>query len=192
MFDGYVFLDLETTGLVPKTCAILEVGILVTDKSFNKLGTFSEVAYFDFDRHRGTIPLIVQEMHDKNNLWKECKESQRSLRQVELDALSFLEGGEWLNQRLTGNTINFDRAFLALHMPELHDAFHYRNYDVSTLRGLFANYNWPADVSPDASGHRALSDCYESMNTFQVYCRSINQAFNEAKWAQNHVCRVET
>lgn len=187
-FDGYVFVDLETTGLDPNTCDILEVGILVVDKRFNTLATFQEVAFFDFDKHRGSIPQVVQEMHHLNGLWDECKNSQRSLRQVELDALSFLEGGEWMNERLSGSTINFDRSFLARHMPQLHEAFHYRNYDVSTLKGLFEKYDWPKPNPAADTEHRALPDCYDSMVYLRGYTQKINQAFNWENWADHHVC----
>lgn len=158
----YVFLDLETTGLDPNLSDILEVGIVVYDKNFNKLGVFSEVAHYRHpDKNPSTwIDPFVVNMHTMNGLWDECDASQRSLRQIELDAIEFLKAGGWIKQPLAGSTINFDRSFLQTHMLKLHDVFHYRNIDVSSFKNVWNMYDMPELVSNNAeSNHRAVVDC---------------------------------
>ena len=164
----YVFLDLETTGLDPNLSDILEVGIVVYDKNFNKLGVFNEVAHY---RHPNTnssacnpwVDPHVIDMHTKNGLWTECDASQRSLRQVERDAIEFLKAGGWEKQPLAGSTINFDRSFLQTHMLKLHDVFHYRNIDVSSFKNIWKMYDMPElQANEKKEAHRAVPDCEES------------------------------
>lgn len=161
----YVFVDLETTGLDPNLSDILEVGIVVYDKNFNKLGVFSEVAHYRHpDKNPSTWidPFVVQ-MHTKNGLWDECDASQHSLRQVELDAIEFLKAGGWVRQPLAGSTINFDRSFLQRHMLKLHDTFHYRNIDVSSFKNVWKMYDMPElRANEKKEAHRAIPDCEES------------------------------
>lgn len=161
----YVFLDLETTGLDPNLCDILEVGIVVYDKNFNKLGVFSEVAHY---RHPSTQPNtwidpFVIKMHTENGLWDEANTAPNSLRAVEEHAIEFLKAGEWTKLPLSGSTINFDRSFLQKHLTRLHDIFHYRNIDVSSFKNVWKMYDMPELVAIKPSNkHRAVADCEES------------------------------
>lgn len=159
----YVFLDIETTGLDPKIGDVLEVGMVVYDNNFNKLGVFSEVAHFSYAPNMTWIDDFVVEMHTKNGLWEECRNSNRSLRAVELDAIEFLMASGWNGQPMAGSTINFDRAWLEHHLPKLAAKFHYRNIDVSTMKNLWTMYEMPelqANIKKEA--HRAVADCEES------------------------------
>lgn len=161
----YVFLDLETTGLDPNLCDILEVGIVVYDKNFNKLGVFNGVAHYrDPRRDNPTwIDPYVLEMHTKNGLWDECDHSGNSLKAVELAAIEFLKEGGWDKLPMCGSTINFDRSFLAHHMVRLHDIFHYRNIDVSSFKSVWRMYGMPdLETIEAASNHRAVADCEDS------------------------------
>ena len=161
----YVFVDLETSGLDPNLCDILEVGIVVYDKNFNKLGVFGEVAHYRDPRRVGNdlIHPTVIEMHTKNGLWDEAHQSGNSLRAVELAAIEFLEASGWNKQPMAGSTISFDRSFLARHMPKLNDTFHYRNVDVSTLKNLWKMYDMPElQANEKKEVHRAVPDCEES------------------------------
>jgi oligoribonuclease len=179
-FDGFVFVDLETTGLDEDLCEILELGILVTDKNFNVLGEFSEVCYFDLELSKNGIDDFVIQMHEKNGLWNACAKAVTSRLGVEKAAIEFLEGGGWTQQPLTGSTISFDRGFLKVHMPRLEGVFHYRNIDVSSLKGLFNKFGWPRTPSEYESynPHRSLSDCYDTMRDLRSYTEAIDRGMN--------------
>ena len=173
-FDGFVFLDLETTGLDPVLDSILEVGILVTDKEFQTIVEFSQVCYFDLELNKNSIDEVVLEMHTKNGLWEECGKSELNFLKVEEEAIKFLKDGGWDKQPLAGNTINFDRSFLHAQMPRLESTFHYRNFDVSTVRQLFAKFGWawpPAKENPAA--HRGLADCHDSKQELHYFVNEI-------------------
>lgn len=161
----YVFVDLETTGLEPDLNDILEVGIVVYDKNFNKLGVFNEVAHYRHpDKNPSTwVDPYVVDMHNKNGLWDACEASSHSLRWIETEAVEFLKSNGWTKLPLAGSTINFDRSFLAHRMRRLHDVFHYRNIDVSTLKNLWKMYDMPNLTSNEKkNAHRAVADCEES------------------------------
>lgn len=179
----YVFLDLETTGLDPNLSDILEVGIVVYDKNFNKLGVFNEVAHYRHpDKNPSTwVDLFVINMHTKNGLWDECDASQRSLRQVEHDAIEFLKAGGWENQPLAGSTINFDRSFLRTHMLKLHDCFHYRNIDVSSFKNVWKMYDMPElQANKKGEAHRAVPDCEESAMSLLAMLTELEFPLNVA------------
>lgn len=179
----YVFLDLETTGLDPKLCDILEVGIVIYDKNFNKLAVFNEVAHYPDPRRSDStwIDPFVIDMHTKNGLWDAAYSSGNSLRAVEKAAIEFLKEGGWDKQPMAGSTINFDRSFLAQHMPALNEVFHYRNIDVSTLKNLWAMYELPALQSLAPAGtHRAVADCEDSAMSLLAMLSELEFPLNVA------------
>jgi len=188
MFDGFVVLDIETTGLDPALDSILEVGILVIDKRFEKIAEFSEVCYFDFELSKSGIDGFVQNMHENNGLWAECAKSQRGRPGIEREAIKFLTDGGWAGQPMTGSTINFDRSFLQMHMPTLEKTFHYRNIDISTLKGLFNKFKWDVNKPKSEDAHRALPDCYDSAAELRAYVKAMGAAFDAMEWADNHDC----
>ena len=180
---NYVFVDLETSGLDPELCDILEVGIVVYDKNFNKLAVFNEVAHFYDPRRKDStwIDPFVIDMHTKNGLWDECHSSGNSLKAVEQAAVEFLKESGWDKQPMAGSTISFDRAFLKKHMPKLEATFHYRNIDVSTLKILWNMYGLePLKANVPVGTHRAISDCDDSAMSLLAMLTELEFPLNVA------------
>ena len=71
---------------------------------------------------------------------------------------------------MCGNTIGQDRRFLFNYMIDLHDFFHYRNIDVSTLKELARR--WKPELldgfNKDGS-HKAIEDIRESIDEMKYY-----------------------
>jgi oligoribonuclease len=67
-----------------------------------------------------------------------------------------------------------DRHFLWRRMPRLHDFFHYRNVDVSTLKELLRRW-YPSRFAPPkkAESHVALADVRESIEELRYYRRAF-------------------
>lgn len=189
-FNGYVFVDVETTGLDKNLDILLELGIYVTDDQFNPLGAFAEVMYFDYELSKNAIGKFVQEMHEKNGLWIECAQSQNSRRGVEKAAIQFLEAFDWdEKQPMAGSTVQFDRGFLSTQMPSLEAKFHYRNIDISSLKGVWSKYDWLMnDWDGGKKLHRSLPDCEDSANELKSYIKSMRRLYNAAEFGSNHVC----
>jgi len=105
-----VFCDIETTGLEPSECDVLEVASIITDDALNELARFQRVIYSPFAAriveladvgnnaldihnlltgfHRPN--LIPIDMHLKNGLWKECVYGQ-ALDTVDRDFAAFIK-----------------------------------------------------------------------------------------------------
>ncbi len=171
----YVILDLETTGTDPNLDTILEVGIVVTDDNFDPVETFKRVIHWDelmeLDESLiipDSVDDFVLEMHSKNGLWEESYASHNTMRSVEQDCIEFLTKMGAKTQELTGNTINFDRAFLHKYMPKLEAQFHYRNIDISTLKVLGNKFGIPT-APKNPAAHRGVSDCLDSILELEHY-----------------------
>lgn len=157
------FIDLETTGLNPKEDQILEVAIVFTNPWLDAQGEVSCLV-------KPSRPLVmtpfVAAMHAKSGLLQEINDN---IGVLELEgALTFLLlhplwsalGGK--KPRLCGYNPQFDRSFLREQMPRLHDAFHYRSVDTSTLTWALRNWGEKNHEEPKSEGdkHRALPDCH--------------------------------
>jgi oligoribonuclease len=71
---------------------------------------------------------------------------------------------------LCGNSIGQDRRFLVRYMPALHDYFHYRSIDVSSVKELARR--WRPEVLDGvvkSGAHLALDDIRESIDELRHY-----------------------
>lgn len=158
----YLWVDIETTGLDPENDKILEIAM-----ETNTLTEFADfhflLSYKDFNTDDFTETAL--KMHTKNHLIEDLQLDMREqemkvattyeevLRSVEDEICAELEriGIEKKSLILAGSSVQFDRAFLTKQMPKFAKYFHYRNFDVRTLR-LFFNLPTPKRF------HRALQD----------------------------------
>ncbi len=162
------WLDLETTGLDPMKCSILEVayGISTLEDPF----TLTERGNFTIHHMRrkddGVDPFVV-EMHTKNGLWEECQAASLSMRDVEIGLLGIVpDVSDWEDKpTLAGNCVGFDHGFLKVYAPKLAARFHYRYYDVSSVK-LFCRSLGMTKL-PSGDTHRAADDVTESIGHAQ-------------------------
>ena len=73
-----LWVDLETTGLDPMRCLLLEVGLLLTDDRGLELAATSVVLGYPDVRHRVREP-VVRDMHDARGLFDEVERSRVQL-----------------------------------------------------------------------------------------------------------------
>ena len=174
------WLDLETTGLDPKECAILEIGIMVTTDDLTRVAQFQALVHplLDSVRYPGYArsPKLedgAMELHKRTGIYEMSFDAQ-SLEQVSQWARSFV-----LNQEtdadgrrlLAGSTVHFDRAFLDVHMPQLSKLFHYRHLDVSAIKEAARIFRPEVYASrPKARAeHRAIPDIEDSIAELRHY-----------------------
>jgi oligoribonuclease len=161
-----VTVDLETTGLEPDDCAILEIAATLSadEAPTEVIGSISLVLFFAGDPN--DCDPVVTEMHAKNGLWAECRASRLMCSAAQRKMLDWLPPVESLQEgevlTLTGSTVHFDLAFLKRHMPELAARFHYRILDVSSVKRFCSDLGMPK--LPKVEAHRALPDCLESLD----------------------------
>ena len=159
---SFCALDLETTGLNPKTDHIIEIGL--------QLFTLGEIGetYSTLVKPAKRIPNNISLLTGIKN--KDVKEAP-SIEDIAEDIRSFI--GE---HTIVGHNIRFDLSFLASHGLKLKNNsfdtldFSYMmipNAPNHTLGGLADYLNLTQENS-----HRALSDSITSMNLFKTLSRS--------------------
>jgi oligoribonuclease (3'-5' exoribonuclease) len=161
MNANLTWIDLETDGLLPGKCTILEVGLIVTTPSLTVLEEQSWlVQHPDVEALFEGASARVQQMHLDNGLWAELL-AGGGRPVAEVDRLCFeaitRNGGQ--RGPLCGFNPSFDREFLQAYMPKTANALHYRLFDLRAF--AWAGEWWGSYVFPLAAGqaHRALADC---------------------------------
>lgn len=165
-----VWIDLEMSGLDPRTCQILEIATLVTDADLNVLAEGPELIVHQPDAVLDAMDTWCTEHHGASGLTAAVRASKVSLADAEAQTLEFLREHTTSGASpLCGNSIWQDRRFIVAGMPELDAFLHYRLVDVSTIKELARR--WYPDVSapPKAESHRALGDIRESIAELRFY-----------------------
>ncbi|WP_423185526.1 oligoribonuclease [Alishewanella sp. d11] len=168
-----VWLDLEMTGLEPKTDVILEMATIVTDSQLNILAEGPVFAIKTSDAVLDNMSEWCVEQHGKSGLTARCRASEVTLAEAEAQTIAFLS--QYVSpgkSPMCGNSIGQDRRFLAEYAPTLEAFFHYRNLDVSTVKELARR--WHPEVLKQvqkSSSHLALDDIRESIAELVTYRR---------------------
>ncbi len=173
--SNLVWMDLEMTGLDPKTCTILEVATLITDKDLNLIAQGPTLAIHQEESVLAAMDDWNKEHHGNSGLLKAVRGSQISLAEAEQMTLDFIAlhcGPK--KSPLCGNTIYQDRRFLTEYMPKLESYLHYRLVDVSTIKELVKRWYGPEFQAPlKKQTHKALEDILETIEELKFYRRTV-------------------
>jgi oligoribonuclease len=158
-----LWLDLETTGLDPRDCKVLEIAVMRADISepFSALPLYSAVIQ---SPPYLALSSFIRDMHTKNGLLMECaapgavriEEAEAALLDLVPEAASRSE-----MPVLAGSSIHFDHEFLKVHMPTFEKRLSHRHYDVSAVKLFCESIGMPK--LPKAEAHRAQADVLESI-----------------------------
>lgn len=165
-----VWCDLEMTGLEVDTCAIIEMGIVITGPDLKPIAEFERAIWQPEDVLARMEP-FVKNMHTQNGLLERVRRSDTSLRSAEKEALhlvsQYCDMGEGI---LAGNSIHTDRSFISRYMPAFDRYLHYRMVDVSSIKMLTRAWfpNAPGRSKVDAA-HTVLSDLRASIGELSYY-----------------------
>lgn len=168
--DRLVWIDLEMTGLYPEENTIIEIATIVTEADLSVVAEGPSLAIDVGQDELAKMDDWNVEHHTANGLLERIAKEGVSMGEAERATLAFLEqhcrSGA---SPLCGNTIGQDRRFLRRYMPELHDFFHYRSVDVTSIKILARA--WYPDVAKwrKDSGHRALDDIRGSIEELEYY-----------------------
>lgn len=170
-----VWLDLETTGIDDRTCVILEIATIVTDKNLEVVKEGPDLVIHQPDDVLEKMDPWCVEQHAASDLTEASRRSTITLAEAEKQTLAFvrtlcLRG----KAPLCGSSIGFDRRFIMHHMPKLNGYLNYRNVDVSSLKELFRRWS-PGVVEKQekVSTHRALDDIRESIEELRLYKNAV-------------------
>ncbi|HEC62935.1 MAG TPA: oligoribonuclease, partial [Candidatus Acetothermia bacterium] len=160
-----IWLDLETTGLDPETCVILEIATLVTDKDLNVVAEGPALVIHYPPQVLAGMDPWARKQHQASGLLAEVEASRVSLAQAEEETLAFLRSHTPPRAcPLCGSSICLDRRFLIRYMPKLNAHLSYRHVDVSSIKELVARW-YPDQVvkRKGSSRHRARADILDSI-----------------------------
>jgi oligoribonuclease len=168
------------TGLDTSTCAIIEMGLIVTDAQLKPIAEW-EAAIWQPEEVLERMEPFVKNMHTRNGLLERVRKSEVSVRTAEKDATKLLlqhcDYGEGI---LCGNSIHTDRSFISKFMPGFDRALHYRMVDVSSLKIVTRAWfpSAPGRSKVDAS-HTVLSDLRASIGELAYYQQTFFKKSSE-------------
>ncbi len=165
-----VWIDLEMTGLNPDRDSILEVATIVTNSELDILAEGPVIVLHQPEEVLISMDSWNTEHHRQSGLIELSSKSTYDCRRAELETLDFIS--RWVPPQISpmcGNSIGHDRVFLARHMPDLQQYFHYRNIDVSTIKELTKRWAPSLEYFSKEGRHRAYDDIYESIAELRHY-----------------------
>jgi oligoribonuclease len=169
--NNLIWVDLEMTGLEPDRDVVIEIATIVTDSDLNTLAEGPVIALHQADGILDNMDEWNTSHHNRSGLVARVKSSQYNEQSATDETIAFLQ--EWVPagaSPMCGNTICQDRRFMARHMPQLEEFFHYRNLDVSTLKILMQL--WRPELAAGftkSATHLALDDIRESIGEMRYY-----------------------
>jgi len=169
-----VWLDMEMTGLEPESCAIVQLGLVLTDTELRDLAPPLELTIWQPESVLGAMSPFVRAMHEKSGLLPQIRASQVSVADAERQALELLtKYAPYRTARLCGNSIGQDRRFMVKYMPGLEGYLHYRQVDVSTLKELAGYWYGVTYEKPEGGKHTALCDVRQSIEELRSYRETV-------------------
>lgn len=174
VYDRWVWIDLEMTGLDENTCSILQVAMVITDPNFRVLSEV-DIPIWQPESVLSSMVPIVKSMHTKNNLLDRVRTSEFSLMQAENELLKRLtEHVGYKRGVLVGNSIYVDRRFLQRYMPCFEAYLHYQQIDVSSVKLLSQGWFGSKGRPPKkVSAHTALADIKDSIEELSFYRENV-------------------
>lgn len=147
------FVDLETGGLDPLWCCILEVGAIKVDQDLKVIDTFHRFVGLP-EHKKSTLSPWALEHHEQSGLLAACLATSMTKYEVDVEFSKWLD----LGTEMCGHSIHFDRQIIDFQMPESFKRFHYRIRDYGQFGRILRSMDVAVPATPEMP-HRSLEDC---------------------------------
>lgn len=200
-----VWIDVETTGLDPASCDLLEIAAVITTgpeyipvdegitvtihpQQFAHLSPDAAVASTQ-ETLRGRAKTgdkgadIVHTMHTVNGLFDDIAAGQCTmLTEADEAVQQYLE--KHVQKRgaiMGGNSITLDRNFLEAHAPKTFGHLHYRSLDCTSVYELVRRLpgvgeEYVLEVESEGTAHRGMSDILTSIKQARMMSELLGDA----------------
>jgi len=175
------WVDVETTGLDPETCSLIEIAVVVTNDDLEIQDFFTSVvspeASFQWEEeaHRMHKDSGLCDLLDIVSIAPSIAPPRSRVEDLLLEF--YAPWATYEEMPLAGSSVHFDRAFLKKYFPKFHEHLHYRNIDVSTMKEIVSRtFAWDRDRLPPfkvTSKHRALNDVLDSIDAMKYYTKFL-------------------
>jgi len=166
-----VWIDMEMTGLDPDNDRVIEIAAIVTDAELNILAEGPVFVIHQTDEVLDKMDAWNKGTHGRSGLIDKVRASTVTEDKASAQMMGFLRQYVPAGKSpMCGNSICQDRRFMARHMPQLEQFFHYRNVDVSTIKELCRR--WKPELINGFKKHQmhtALADIRESVEELRYY-----------------------
>ena len=171
LLKNLIWLDLEMTGLEPEKDKILEIAVVITDTNLKLVAKGPDIAIFQEEGVINNMNSWSAKQHGLSGLTEKVRNSKITCAMAEKQVLRFLaEHVDSGVSPICGNSVHQDRMFLRRYMPKLEKYFHYRNFDISSLK--IAAQLWNPDLLAEVKkqeSHTAMADTIDSINEMAFY-----------------------
>lgn len=159
------------TGLNVQKEAIIEIATIATDPELNILEEGPCLVVNQSDELLDKMDDWNKKHHGASGLIDKVKNSKITEEEAEAQTIEFVKKYGVENQTLLcGNTIGHDRKFLLKYMKKLHNFFHYRSVDVTSIKELVLRWYPNGPKLPKKNeAHQALIDIRESIDELRFY-----------------------
>lgn len=178
-----VWIDMEMTGLDPKTDKIIEIATIITDFQLNIVAEGPNLIIHQDEEILNNMDPWCIKQHGKSGLIDESLRSTITCEDAEKLTIQFLKA--YITPKsspLCGNSVWQDRRFLIEYMKNLDEFLHYRIIDVSTIKELYSRWGSQSiKFQKTSETHRALADIKESIEELKFYKQYffIDKSHNE-------------
>lgn len=161
---NFLLLDLETTGLDPGSCRVIEVAARLLAPG-RELARYHSLVGSDLMEEYWEDG--ARDMHVTSGLAEESRICEKTIEQVDDELADFIGTSQVY---LMGNSVHFDRSFIRCWMPVTMMRIHYRQLDVTSIRlwwQLMTGHD-PLDWEK-SRGHRAQDDLEATLDEARRY-----------------------
>ena len=177
--DWLLWIDLETTGLDPSDCHILQVGCILSTMKAEVCYELPQLILYCDKSVIENMDEWCKKTHTRSGLVEHVLISNMTVEQAEQQICMHLNNYVRVQDKvyLAGNSVHFDRSFIQRWMPRLAQRLSHRIVDVSSFALVCKNLNPRVyEFRPVKSHvHTALVDIRESIREYQYYLTTFTQ-----------------